>query len=160
MPSARLRWDPLRRSTAAAQALAAPGERPRVPARLGRRSATPQSSEPTEQRAEREERKPDEEEPPAAEQIGDPPAQQEGAAEHDRVGGDHPLQVLLGEAEIALDRGQGDVTIVASRMTMNCAVTTSASDIQRRNSLWVPIAAFPTSSSSTQASMRVNVSSR
>jgi hypothetical protein len=65
--------------------------------------------EPTEQRAEREERKPDEKESPAPEEVGEPPAEQEGAAEHDRVGGDHPLQVLLGEAEIALDRGQGDV---------------------------------------------------
>jgi hypothetical protein len=47
-------------------------------------------------------------------------------------------------------------------MTMNCAVTTSASAIQGRRSLWVPIAACPTSSSqlSTQASMRGNVLSR
>jgi hypothetical protein len=45
-------------------------------------------------------------------------------------------------------------------MTMNCAVTTSASAIQGRRSLWVPIAARPASSSSTQAPMRVNVPAR
>ena len=48
---------------------------------------------------------------------------------------------------------KGTLTIVTSRMTMNCAVTTSAGAIQRRRSLSVPSAACPTSSSSTQSSM-------
>ena len=47
--------------------------------------------------------------PPPAEEVGRPGAQQEEAAEGEHVGADHPLQALLAEAEIALDRGQGDV---------------------------------------------------
>ena len=62
-----------------------------------------------EQRAEREDDDADEEHAPAAEQVGRAPAEQQEAAEDERVGADHPLEVLLREAEVDLDRGQGDV---------------------------------------------------
>src|SRR5438552_894654 len=42
----------------------------------------------------------------AAEQVGQPAAEQEHATEQDRVGGDHPLQALLREVKIGLDRRQ------------------------------------------------------
>ena len=41
---------------------------------------------------------------PAAEQVGHPAAKQEDAAEHDRVGGDHPLQAAFAEVQVVLDR--------------------------------------------------------
>ena len=41
------------------------------------------------------------------EQVGRAPAEEEEAAEGERVGADHPLQVLLREAEVALDRCRG-----------------------------------------------------
>ncbi len=49
------------------------------------------------------------EEAATAEQVGEPPSQQEHAAEEDCVGGDHPLQVRLGKVKIGLDRGERDV---------------------------------------------------
>ena len=49
------------------------------------------------------------ERPLAAEQVGDPAAEQQQAAERERVGGDHPLAVVVGEAEVALGGGQRDV---------------------------------------------------
>ena len=52
---------------------------------------------------------PGDEEPPPPEQVGQPAAEQEHAAEHDRVGGHHPLQALLAEVQVGLDRGQRDV---------------------------------------------------
>ena len=62
-----------------------------------------------EQRADGEEDEAGDEEAPAAEQVGHPPAEQEDAAEHDRVGGDHPLEALLAEVEVGLDRRQRHV---------------------------------------------------
>jgi hypothetical protein len=44
-----------------------------------------------------------------AEQVGHAAAEQQEAAEHDRVGGDHPLQALLAEVEVGLDRRQRDI---------------------------------------------------
>ena len=46
---------------------------------------------------------------PPTEEVCKPTAEEQGAAEHDRVGGDHPLQTRLREAEVHLDRRQGDV---------------------------------------------------
>ena len=43
------------------------------------------------------------------EQVGRAAAQHQEAAEGDRVGGDHPLQVVLCEMKPAADRRQGDV---------------------------------------------------
>ena len=51
----------------------------------------------------------DEEEPAPAEEVSRTPTQQQEAAEEERVGADHPLQVLLGEAQVGLNRGQGHV---------------------------------------------------
>ncbi len=45
----------------------------------------------------------------AADQVPEPPSQQQEAAEGDQVGVDHPGQVGLGEVQVALDRGQGDI---------------------------------------------------
>ena len=45
----------------------------------------------------------------AAEQVGDPSAEQEEAAVGEDVAVDDPLQALLAEAEVALDRRQGDI---------------------------------------------------
>ena len=65
--------------------------------------------EPAEERADRERDQADHEDAPAAEQVRGSPAQEQEAAEDERVGGDHPLQVRLGEVEIRLDRGKSDV---------------------------------------------------
>ena len=51
----------------------------------------------------------DEEDAAAPQHVGGPPAEQQEAAEHERVGADHPLQVLLGEPEVDLDGRQRDV---------------------------------------------------
>ena len=45
----------------------------------------------------------------AAEQVGHPAAEQEEAAVGEDVAVDDPLQALLAEAEVGLDRGQRDV---------------------------------------------------
>ena len=45
----------------------------------------------------------------APEQIGQAAAEQEEAAVGEDVAIDHPLQALLAEAEVVLDRRQGDV---------------------------------------------------
>ena len=65
--------------------------------------------EPAEQRADRERDQPDHEDPPAPEDVRGAAAEQQEAAEDERVGGDHPLQVGLRESEIRLDRGEGNV---------------------------------------------------
>jgi hypothetical protein len=59
--------------------------------------------------ADREQGQADHEQAPAAEDVRQPPAQEQGAAEQDRVRADDPLQVVLGEVEVALDRRQRDV---------------------------------------------------
>ena len=62
-----------------------------------------------EQRCEREDRRSRHEQPPPADQVGHAPAQQQEAAEHQRVAVDDPLQRGVGEAEVGLDRRQRDV---------------------------------------------------
>ena len=49
------------------------------------------------------------ERPFAPEQVGDPAAEQQQRPERERVGGDHPLAVVVGEAKVALRGRQGDV---------------------------------------------------
>jgi len=46
---------------------------------------------------------------PPTEQVCDPSTQEEHAAEEDRVGGHDPLQALLAEVQVGLDRRQRDV---------------------------------------------------
>jgi hypothetical protein len=47
--------------------------------------------------------------PPAPQQIGHAAAEEQETAVGEDVAVDHPLQALLAEAEVALDRRQGDV---------------------------------------------------
>ena len=51
----------------------------------------------------------DEEDAPLTDQVPDPPGEQQQAAEGDQVCVDHPREVVLREAEVHLDGGQGDV---------------------------------------------------
>ena len=62
-----------------------------------------------EQRGGGEDRQPDEEDAALAEQVAEPAGEQQQAAEGDQVGVDDPGQARLREAEVVLDRGQGDV---------------------------------------------------
>ena len=72
------------------------------------------------------------EQPLATEQVGGAAAQQQEAAEHERVGVDDPLQVGVGEvaARFWID-GSATFTTVASSTTMNCARQTMTSTSQR-----------------------------
>jgi hypothetical protein len=56
-----------------------------------------------------EDRQPDDEDPPLSDQVAEPSGEQQQAAERDQVGVDDPGEVRLREAEIVLNRGQGDV---------------------------------------------------
>ena len=62
--------------------------------------------EPAEERRGREEEDTGHEQATAPEQVGRASSEQEQAAEGERVGAQHPLQALLREAEVRLDRGQ------------------------------------------------------
>ena len=109
-PSAMLRSRPSRKvviriERAAGEMTAAP--RPcsdRAPISDASLHASPATSEPG-----GEQHEPGHEDAPAAEQVGGAPAEQEEAPERERVGADHPLQVLLREPEVDLDRGKSDV---------------------------------------------------
>jgi hypothetical protein len=61
------------------------------------------------QRGQREQPEPGQQHAALAEQVGGPATQELEAGERDRVGAHHPLQVLLAEAEVGLDRRQGHV---------------------------------------------------
>ena len=65
--------------------------------------------EPARERGGREQAEPGQEHAAAAEQIAHPAAEQQEAAERERVGVDDPLEAVGGEAEIGLDGGQRDV---------------------------------------------------
>ena len=47
---------------------------------------------------------PIEEDPPLADQVAEPPGEQQQAAERDQIGVDDPGEVRLREAEVVLDR--------------------------------------------------------
>src|SRR5207244_1134375 len=84
-------------------------ERPAEPLQGPRNDQRPlRPGEPREQRAEREHGHAGNEEPPPPEQVGKPAAQEQRSAEQDRVGGNDPLQALLGEVQVVLDRRQRD----------------------------------------------------
>ena len=51
----------------------------------------------------------DEEDAAAAQHVGGPATEQQEPSEDQGVGADHPLEVLLREPEVALDRGKSDV---------------------------------------------------
>src|SRR5262249_7280085 len=61
------------------------------------------------QRCQREEHETADEHAPAAEKVGEPAAEQQEAAERQRVGVDDPREVVLVEVERAPDRRQRDV---------------------------------------------------
>ena len=61
------------------------------------------------ERGEREHPEADREHASAAEEVGDPPAEEQEAAEGQNVGVDHPGEVGQGEVKAAPDRGQRDV---------------------------------------------------
>ena len=65
--------------------------------------------EPAEQRGDREHGDADDEHPAAAEDVAEPAAEQQQAAEGERVGVHHPRQAAPAEAEVGLDVGQRDV---------------------------------------------------
>ena len=71
------------------------------------RALTP--GEAAQQRPDREDDEPDHEDAPATEQVGEAAAEQQEATEDEGVGRDDPLQVLLRESEVGLDRGQRNV---------------------------------------------------
>ncbi|HTE70975.1 MAG TPA: hypothetical protein VK942_19825 [Actinomycetes bacterium] len=60
------------------------------------------------QRGHGEQREPGGKQPPAAVQVGGPARQQQKAPEAQRIDARHPLEVMLGKAEVAADGGQGD----------------------------------------------------
>ncbi len=65
--------------------------------------------EPVHQRGEREDHEPDQEDPLAPEQVAGAAAEEQEAAEDERVGSDDPLEAGFAQVEILLDRRQGDV---------------------------------------------------
>jgi hypothetical protein len=65
--------------------------------------------ETVEQRANGEHDEAHHEEPAATQEIGKAATEKECSTEEDCVGGDHPLQALLGEVQVGLDRGQCNV---------------------------------------------------
>ena len=76
------------------------------------------------------------EHPPAAEQVGEATAEQQEAAERERVGVDDPRQVVAGRSRSAVPiDGSATLTIEASRTTTNCAAARRTSASQRRS--WV-----------------------
>jgi hypothetical protein len=71
--------------------------------------SAPGAGAPAQDRGGREERDAREEHALAAEQVAEPAREQQQAAEGDQERVDDPGQPGLGEVELALDRGQGDV---------------------------------------------------
>ena len=70
----------------------------------------------------------------APEQVGRAPAEEQEAAVRERVRRDHPLQVLLGEVEVAPIDGSATLTIAMSSTTTKIAVQMRMSAFQRRGS--------------------------
>ena len=70
--------------------------------------------EPAGERREREQRDADEEQPPVAEEVAEPAAEQQEAAEGEQVGVHDPRERRLREAEVFLIDGSATFTMVAS----------------------------------------------
>ena len=108
MPSARLRsWRPgnvvvsVEIAAGAANATPSPWR-----ARDTTSAPAPGASEAGAGRTQGEQREAGEQGALSPEDVGDAAAEQDRAAESDRIGGDHPLHVARGEAEVVLDRGR------------------------------------------------------
>ena len=109
-PSAMLRSRPAGKVTVSSASAA--GESSAAPTPWTARaaiSALGRGHEAAGQRGDAEQREAGQEEPAAAEQVARPPAEQQQAAERERVAVDDPLQAVGGEPEVGLDRGQRDV---------------------------------------------------
>ena len=83
------------------------GAEPLQRARADQRGLAP--GEPGEERRSREDDQPGDEHAPTADDVGDPPAEQEEASEEERVGAHDPLEALPREPEVGLDGRKGDV---------------------------------------------------
>ena len=134
MPSARLRSRPSAKVVIEQRQRRRREQRTAEPlegAKADQRCLRP--GDPAEQRARREEDESPDEEAAPTEQVGEPAPEQQRAAEEDRVRRDDPLQARRREKprSVLID-GRATLTIATSRMTMNCAVTISASAAQRR----------------------------
>ena len=110
MPSARLRSEPSAKvvvmiASAAGETIAAPSPW------IARALDQPDRGlrEPAPERGEREEHEADHEHAPAPEPVGEPPAQQQEAAEGERVSVDDPREVRPREVQVGPDRRQRDV---------------------------------------------------
>ena len=109
-PSALLRSAPSRKVVVTIESAA--GERSAAPRPCTARaaiSAPSDSAKPPTSEASANRIRPPHEHPPAAEQVGEPPAEQQEAAEGEHVGVDDPGEVVLGEVEGGADRRQRDV---------------------------------------------------
>jgi hypothetical protein len=71
------------------------------------------------------------EDAPAAEQVSGAPAEKQQAAEDQRVGGDRPANVALGDFKSFARSGSATLTAEMSRMTMSCATDNSSRSDQR-----------------------------
>ena len=105
------------------------------PARSGPRPAAPRRvGEPAGERRDGAHRDACEEHPPPAEQVAEPPAEQEQAAEHQRVRVHHRRQVRGGEAEVGADARQRYERIVptAREVFLEQGIDAALDDIAKR----------------------------
>ena len=74
---------------------------------------------------------PEQEQAPVAEEVAEPPAEQQEAAEREQVRVHDPRQRRLGEAEVLADRRQRHATIVTSRTIIRSPRQSTSSASQR-----------------------------
>ena len=107
----------------------AAGETIAAPRPWTARAAISQASDcarPPSQRGEREHDQAEHEHPAAAEQVGHPPAEQQKAAERQRVGVHDPGEVVREKCRCAPIDGSATLTIDASITITNCVIASSA----------------------------------
>src|SRR6266699_331188 len=105
IPSARLRSRPSLKVVVRIDSAAGEHRGPQALQRAEGDQRSLRPGEAVEERADREERDACDEQAPPPKHVGQAAAEQQDAAEEDRVGGDHPLQALLAEVQVCLDRG-------------------------------------------------------
>jgi hypothetical protein len=110
---------------------AAAGRGPHDP---GRDQQPRRVGEPAGERRDGEHRDACEEHPPPADQVAEPPAEQEQAAEHQRVRVHHPRQARRGEAEVGADARQRYERIVptAREVFLEQGIDAALDDIAKR----------------------------
>ena len=82
---------------------------PKPPERPSRNQGALRRGQPAGERHDREEREAHQEQAPAPVQVAEPAAQQQEATEGEQIGVHNPGERRLGEAQVRLDRWQGDV---------------------------------------------------